>query len=125
MSTKKYKFTSTTNFKVGDQVWLSAMDFSRSGKLTYIVYPRLAEIIKVSTDSIEIDVRYTDYRCPRIFYIDSPQNNWIDSAKSINKNIALTKEEAIENFNNRLKEGLSILNQFYNDQERSLINRFL
>ena len=125
MSTKKYKFTSTSNFKVGDQVWISALDFSRSGKLTYSVYPRLTEIIKVSTDSIEIGGGYIDYRCPRVFYLDSPQSSWIDPTKSINKNIALTKEDAIENYNNRLKDGLSILKQFYNDQERNLINRFL
>lgn len=110
---KKYRYTSTTCFKVGEYVWVTGIKVSPSGKRIYMLKPTQCLIKNVFNDRIEVSGNNLDYRIPRVYYLDLPENNvyyYRGEEWAINSNIAIKKEDAIENYNTRLE---SIIDSAY------------
>lgn len=104
---KKYRYITTDGFKVGDYVWVTGIKFSPSGRIKYRQTPIKCKIKKVSQESIEVDNSSLGYYIPNVYYLDNPDDrSWAyrGNEYSINSNIANTKEEANENFNQRIIE---------------------
>lgn len=109
----KKKYISTSEFKPNDRVWVTGVSFNPSGRPKYIVRPTFVKILQVYPEYIEIDKSKLSYYVPCNYFI-ARQDPYTQYHRStlIDTNIAWTKEEAIENFNLRIKEEIE---QKYSD----------
>ena len=122
---KKYRYTNTDCFKVGEEVWVTGFKLYPSGRVKYSVMPFLCRIREIKDRYITLEST-PSYYCPTNYYLDSPENNgsYYDEC-SLNKNIAKTKEEAIENYNSRVIQEIENKYKQFRNIEASLKSRLL
>lgn len=128
---KKYRYLNISEFKAGDIIWLSGVCFLPSGRLSYILRPTQRRISEVSGDRVIIgdvgEYGYLPYKVPTHYTLDLPDG--IDNVQrnryAINSNIAGSKEESIENFNQRLREELEEIQSRYQTIERNISRFFM
>lgn len=111
----KIRYTSTDCFKTGDSVWVIGVSCTAVGNIKYLVRPHKCVITKVEPGYIclmsptcTIPDKYNLDPNPELFL-------HFNADCSLNCNVAKTCEEAIENFNLRIK---SIIDEKYEEFDK-------
>ena len=123
------KIYSTEKFKKGDTVWFCTIELQPSGKIKTNARPCSTIIEAVYSDYIKIDttnITSSWYKFPTEYYIDSDSRTrnvvFGDDRYNIliGPHISFTKDEAIDKYNELLKEAIENRYQCFKKSEYTL-----
>lgn len=94
----------TIDFKVGDKVWLTSIEFTPSGRCKYRYLPRQVVIQAVAADYIDFGTTVNSYYIPRRFFVRNKsygctRKDGYNFLCDIGYHVGLTKEEATQKYN--------------------------
>ena len=120
---------STDGFKKGDLVWLCAIEFHNSGRLRYNVKPVSIKIKEVMSDRIELDTTgHYLYNVPNTYRVSTGDKRSFNDYYykcDLGLHISKTKEEAIEKYNNLLRDAIEARYEAFKTFERATLSKLL